>query len=139
MDAQPVRRQSLVSVLASDHAGCRRGCNAGVGGVSITRGGGRFQSGWRAANRLHVIERRWLPAVEAEVKLESLWPVRSRELFASVFQSGVAFELLSKGFSKVTLAAIKSEMPISFEAILPTLECPIVFRKEKRAQLTIRN
>jgi hypothetical protein len=42
MDAQPVRRRSLVLVFVSDHAVRGDGCNAGVGRVSTTRGGGRF-------------------------------------------------------------------------------------------------
>ncbi len=38
MDAQPVGCRSLVLVFGSDHAGCRAGCNAGVGRVSTTPG-----------------------------------------------------------------------------------------------------
>ncbi len=61
MDAQPVRRRSLVLVFVSDHAGRGAGCNAGVGRVSTTRGGSSFHPGWREL--FHVIElraARWL-------------------------------------------------------------------------------
>src|SRR5690606_14471491 len=59
MDAQPVRRRSLVGVFVSDHTDCTASCNAEALRVSTMRGGGSFHPGRRAVNCVHVIERRW--------------------------------------------------------------------------------